>query len=772
MNTLGVNFIPLFVRTAMDPGLSISQPEEVVLHCARTGFAGVGIVETSRFMAADRAKQAGRGYTVEAPLGGGEGKDKGSKSFPVFLGIEARLVDEDDEIPLVLFARNSRGWACLLGLATRRSTAIGTTEVSANALNLMGKDLLILIRNGPECPPQIFHRSIADACPHLYLALDVPDPVRERNWEQVGVKGVAAPELVALRRRDLVPLNLWRTMHNLSPLAEKDSLTLDNPKALLARFQEAPHLLERTLEIGRAIENFDLTITNPESSESMMELGRLARLGLKTRTNRPPAGAPYPTSKGTITVAEYQDRLEVEVQRLTLGGQGRLLKHAFGISQIAQGSNTPLAAGQGDLTTSLAAWSLGITNLDPIRHKLPFPAFLGVGHPGENLHIRLGEKGLGRVRSEYLAAYPNCVCVVHEPQTLGLVQTAEKVASALGLDQGLRDEFLRAARLEEGGNTNLKWRPLEAPRRQKSLAVAAKAVQVLFGLPWMYQLNWNHFLVAPFPHWDDVGAVAPLPFEHPLDYLPVALEPDPELDLMEDLRARLPVELRQAYAVRLQGLEDPKALKKAIKKMRRAFEHQGEMDWGSRDLGPKTWGDLVVLSSIKRSESCPKKEMISAYLALPLDTRRWPWKSHRILTQLTRETRGKIWFLDQAIYALHLIFGLSVDEAWQIPFHPGGGEGWLDRHEHALVEDAIIRVQPKKPRLVQGAIQVVHTNTRKRYPRNLAQWPPSISREMLRNLVGEIRSALVAHRRQNTALDDAHSAYDRALLEGMVSGSR
>lgn len=222
MTMSGVPFLPLILRTAMDPWLSISQPEEVVFHCARARFAGVGIVETSRFMAASRAKQAGREVAAGTVPRGGAGKNMGTKPFPVLLGLEARLVEGNLEIPLILYARTGRGWGFLLALATRRLTAIGPVQVSAQVLTTLGSDVVVLIRNGTEMLLRAFPKKITVACPHLYLALESPDPGCERAWDQIGVKGVAAPELAALRTRDLAPLNLWRTLHDLSPLDREE----------------------------------------------------------------------------------------------------------------------------------------------------------------------------------------------------------------------------------------------------------------------------------------------------------------------------------------------------------------------------------------------------------------------------------------------------------------------------------------------------------------------------------------------------------------------
>src|SRR5690606_8554434 len=91
--------------------------------------------------------------------------------------------------------------------------------------------------------------------------------------------------------------------------------------------------------------------------------GLLARLAEKCG-----AGAPVP--------AQYQSRLERELEAIIQMGFAGYLLSVADLIRWARGHAVPVGPGRGSGAGSLVAWVLRITDLDPIEHQLLFERFL------------------------------------------------------------------------------------------------------------------------------------------------------------------------------------------------------------------------------------------------------------------------------------------------------------------------------------------------------------------------------------------------------------
>ena len=154
---------------------------------------------------------------------------------------------------------------------------------------------------------------------------------------------------------------------------------LRSPEEMAELFADLPEALRNTVEIARRCslrlklgESRLPIYPTPDGSTAEDHIGTLARSGLDARLAQPrPAGAaPLRTRE------VYDQRLERELGVIcTMGFAGYFLIVADFI-RWSRENDVPVGPGRGSGAGSLVAWTLGITDLDPIEHDLLFERFL------------------------------------------------------------------------------------------------------------------------------------------------------------------------------------------------------------------------------------------------------------------------------------------------------------------------------------------------------------------------------------------------------------
>ena len=143
-----------------------------------------------------------------------------------------------------------------------------------------------------------------------------------------------------------------------------------NPKEMLALFADLPEAVENTVEIAQRC-SFMVSCRDPIlpkfADDEVAELRRQANEGLQKRLQVIPHA---------VSVEEYQKRLDFELNVIiNMGFPGYFLIVADFI-QWAKKNKIPVGPGRGSGAGSLVAYSLTITDLDPIRYSLLFERFL------------------------------------------------------------------------------------------------------------------------------------------------------------------------------------------------------------------------------------------------------------------------------------------------------------------------------------------------------------------------------------------------------------
>lgn len=134
---------------------------------------------------------------------------------------------------------------------------------------------------------------------------------------------------------------------------------------LLARTREIADRCDVTLDLG----TFRFPVFPEATGESMEDLmARMSREGLKKRlAARPPVSRPE---------EDYWPRLDYELEVLGKMGFAGYFLVVADIVNHARKKHIPVGPGRGSAAGSLVAYSLGITDLDPLPYGLIFERFL------------------------------------------------------------------------------------------------------------------------------------------------------------------------------------------------------------------------------------------------------------------------------------------------------------------------------------------------------------------------------------------------------------
>ncbi len=316
---------------------------------------------------------------------------------------EERLRDPDLAERLVLLARDDKGYTNLLGLVSEACLTTSPGDVPSLLLDQLADrtDGLICLTGGASGPlgQLVLAGAMEQAHQHLVRLQELFPRCLYVEIQRHGLEAEEASEAGMLDLAyDLdVPLVATNdvmfadeTMHQAHDvlMCIAGGATIDrrdrrrvtphhdfaSPQAMAARFEDLPEALANTLAIARRC-----AVTAPARAPILPpfpvagdrteadELRRQAREGLDRRLRSFPA---------TRDTGSYLERLEFELEVIiSMGFAGYFLIVAEFI-QWAKEQNIPVGPGRGSGASSVVAWSLTITDLDPIEFGLLFERFL------------------------------------------------------------------------------------------------------------------------------------------------------------------------------------------------------------------------------------------------------------------------------------------------------------------------------------------------------------------------------------------------------------
>ncbi len=380
-------FIHLRVRTALSLLQSMIRPKDLAKWAASTGAPAVGVTDDNLFAALELAEslsdagvQAITGLTldvIEPSVTGEQGKlallaqneagyrnlmELSSASFvaPAGNGREVTFAD---------VLKHADGLICLTGghggLFNRRAGAGRTEEVRAGLEKLaeaFGDRLYVELQRHGRPEEAAAEGMLIELAYAMNLPLVATCDARFTKPEQHATHDVL-----------LCIANSTYVSQADRPRASPQQY-LKSPAEMIATFADLPEALASTVEIARRcafrprkakpiLPPFDTKRGRDEAAE----LTAQAKAGLKERLKQ---------VRPAAEVKVYEDRLAYELGVIEkMGFPGYFLIVADFI-KWAKAHGIPVGPGRGSGAGSVVAWSLTITDLDPIRFGLLFERFL------------------------------------------------------------------------------------------------------------------------------------------------------------------------------------------------------------------------------------------------------------------------------------------------------------------------------------------------------------------------------------------------------------
>ncbi len=277
---------------------------------------------------------------------------------------------------------------------------------------------------------------------------------------------------------------------------------------MVSLYQDFPELLENTVQVAKRCSfSFELGVPKlpifptPDGEDLSKYLGKTAEVGLKRRLARL-----YPSDERMPrTIDTYSKRLKYELEIIgQMDYPGYFLVVADFINW-AKKNGIPVGPGRGSGAGSLVAFSLEITDLDPLKYNLLFERFLNperVSMP--DFDIDFCQNGRDRVIDYVRGKYGDgSVSQIATFGTMAAKAVVRDVARVMDWNYGRADELAKLIPFQPGKLVTLKQARVDEPRlleREKSDEETRELLRLaeqLEGLPRNVGMHAGGVLIAP-----------------------------------------------------------------------------------------------------------------------------------------------------------------------------------------------------------------------------------------------------------------------------------
>ncbi len=240
-------------------------------------------------------------------------------------------------------------------------------EAARYYLKVFGEDnfFLEVQNNGIDIQEDV-NRALLDMSQRLSIPLVASNDCHYLNREDVRAHDV------------LLCIQTGKTIHETNRLKFRtDQLYFKSPQEMQDYFKDYPHVLKHAVDIAKRCNlDFDFNSYHFPKFETLSDLSIEKHFEQQVRKGFEGVLERIKENNPSVNLKEYTERLDYEISVInSMGFSGYFLIVADFI-RYAKNNNIPVGPGRGSAAGSLVAYSLGITDLDPILHGLIFERFL------------------------------------------------------------------------------------------------------------------------------------------------------------------------------------------------------------------------------------------------------------------------------------------------------------------------------------------------------------------------------------------------------------
>ena len=329
-----MNYVALYVKTSYSMLSSLIKIEELVMMAKKLGYKGLAITDEGNMFGVMEFYNCCKKYDIK----------------PI-VGMEITYNDKK----FLLYAKNIEGYKCLIKLAT----IISDDELSIDDVKKYSNDVILVM------PIQWFDAEIYNIYKDKFVGYsDIKDRDKFKHNNYVYIN-----ETLYLNKDDYKYLDYLSMIKYQKVLGEyelnKDmGKYLMNPKELELDSNDIDNYnyIYNSCNISFVKESNLLPVYN-DNVNSYEYLKSLCEKGLNKRLNNNVSSV-------------YKDRLEYELSVINKMGFCDYFLIVWDYVKYAKFNNILVGPGRGSAAGSLVSYTLGITDIDPIKYNLLFERFL------------------------------------------------------------------------------------------------------------------------------------------------------------------------------------------------------------------------------------------------------------------------------------------------------------------------------------------------------------------------------------------------------------
>ncbi len=473
-----MSFVHLHLHTEFSLLDGASRPVELAKRAAKLGMPACAITDHGNMFGAVEFYEAMKKEQVKPIIGCEMYVAYGSRFDKA--GVEDGQADAGANNHLIVLAANNEGYKNLVKLVSAGYTEgfYYKPRIDKELLREHRKGLIVLssclkgevsqslaggnLTKAKEAALQ--YKDILGA-DNFFLEIQdhgIPDqqkivPMMAKLGEETGLRLVATNDSHYLSKDDafahevLLCIGTGKTLGDEKRMKfYSDDFYVKSPDEMRRIFSGYGEALDNTVKIAERI-NVSLDVSGyhlpnfpvPPGKDLAGYFAEVARAGLERRLK---AAAPlFAAKKKKHEPQEYHDRLQTEIDIImSMGFPGYFLV-VWDFIKYAKDNGIPVGPGRGSGAGSLVAYSMGITDIDPLDYDLLFERFLNperISMPDIDIDFCMNRRGevIDYVRRKYGA---DKVAQIITFGTMAAKSVVRDVGRVLGLPYGLVDKVAK-----------------------------------------------------------------------------------------------------------------------------------------------------------------------------------------------------------------------------------------------------------------------------------------------------------------------------------------